>query len=86
MQCISLPLMGFIVLSNMCLQNTRKTVRATLVAMARQGVMLIPAIYILESLFGLEGLIMAQFVADIATFILAIPLMATALKEMKIGK
>ena len=86
MQCISLPLMGFIVLSNMCLQNTRKTVRATLVAMARQGVMLIPAIYILQWLFGLQGLIMAQFVADIATFILAIPLMVTALREMKIEK
>lgn len=85
-QCVSLPLMGFIVLSNMCLQNTRKTVRATIVAMARQGVMLIPAIYILEGLLGLEGLILAQFAADIATFILSIPLMTTALKEMKIQK
>ncbi len=83
-QCISMPLLGFIVLSNMCLQNTRKTVRATIVAMARQGVMLIPAIYILNYIMGLEGLIIAQFVADVATFILSIPLMLTALREMKV--
>lgn len=83
MQCFTLPLMGFIVLSNMCLQNTRKTVRATVVAMARQGVMLIPAIYVLNYFFELSGLIMAQPVADIATFILSLPMMITAIKEMK---
>ncbi len=83
MQCFTLPLMGFIVLSNMCLQNTRKTVRATVVAMARQGVMLIPAIYLLNYFFELNGLIMAQPVADIATFILSLPMMITAIKEMK---
>ena len=82
-QCISMPLMGFIVLSNMFLQNTRKTVRATIVAMARQGVMLIPAIYILNLFMGLNGLMLAQFVADIATFILSVPLTLKAISEMK---
>lgn len=82
-QCFSMPLLGFIVLSNMCLQNTRKTVRATITAMARQGIMLIPSIVILNLLGGLTGLQWSQCVADILTFILAIPLMMTALREMK---
>lgn len=82
-QCFSMPLLGFIVLSNMCLQNTRKTVRATITAMARQGIMLIPSIVILNLLGGLTGLQWSQCVADILTFVLAIPLMTTALREMK---
>lgn len=82
-QCFSMPLLGFVVLSNMCLQNTRKTVRATITAMARQGIMLIPAIFVLNSLLGLMGLQCSQCVADVLTFVLAIPLMLTALNEMK---
>lgn len=83
-QCLSMPLMGFIVLSNMCLQNTRKTLRATITAMARQGLMLIPTLCILNYFLGILGMQMAQSVADLLSFILAIPLMATALKEMKL--
>ncbi|MGN0375015.1 MAG: MATE family efflux transporter [Butyrivibrio sp.] len=83
-QCFSMPLMGFIVLSNMCLQNTRKTFRATIIAMARQGLMLIPAIYILNAFWGILGMQISQCVADILSFMLSIPLMATALKEMKL--
>ena len=83
MQCFTLPLMGFIVLCNMCLQNTRKTIRATVVAMARQGVMLIPAIYLLNYFLGLKGLIIAQSVSDIATFCICIPMIITALRSMK---
>lgn len=83
-QCLSMPLMGYIVLSNMCLQNTRKTIRATITAMARQGLMLIPAIYILNYFWGILGMQMAQCVADVFTFVLVIPLMSTALKEMKL--
>lgn len=83
-QCLSMPLMGFIVLSNMCLQNTRKTLRATITAMARQGLMLIPALFILNHFLGILGMQMAQSVADLLSFILAIPLMSTALKEMEL--
>ncbi len=83
-QCLSMPLMGFIVLSNMCLQNTRKTLRATVTAMARQGLMLIPTLFILNHFFGILGMQMSQCVADVLSFILAVPLMMTALKEMKL--
>lgn len=36
-QCFSLPLLGFIILMNMFLQNIRKVVPASILATARQG-------------------------------------------------
>lgn len=83
-QCLSMPLTGFIVLSNMCLQNTRKTLRATITSMARQGLMLIPSLFILNHFWGIFGMQISQCVSDILSFFLAIPLMITALKEMKL--
>lgn len=82
-QCVSLPLTGFVVMSNMFLQNTRKTVRATVIAMARQGIMLIPALFLLNMLYELTGIQLAQSTADILSFVLAIPLTISALREMK---
>ena len=82
-QCISMPLVGFVVMSNMFLQNTRKTVRATVIAMARQGIMFIPVLYILGALYELTGIQLAQTVADVLSFVLAIPLTLSVIKEMK---
>ena len=82
MQCITMPLMGFIVISNMCLQNMRKTVSATITAMARQGLLFIPAMFVFNALFGLFGLQLAQPIADGLTFVVCIPFMIIALKKM----
>lgn len=81
-QCMTMPFIGFVVMSNMFLQNTRKTVRATVIAMARQGVMFIPSLFILESIFGLTGIQLTQPAADILSFILAIPLSLSAIADM----
>ena len=82
-QCITLPLTGFVVMSNMFLQNTRKTVRATVVAMARQGIMFIPSLFLLSAYYGLTGIQLSQSAADILSLVLAIPLTISAIKEMK---
>ena len=81
-QCVTMPFIGFVVMSNMFLQNTRKTVRATVIAMARQGVMFIPALFVLEYLFELKGIQLTQSAADILSFILAIPLSLSAIRDM----
>lgn len=81
-QCITMPLSGFVVMCNMFLQNTRKTFRATIIAMARQGIMFIPALFVMGALMKLAGIEMAQSVADVLSFILAIPICASAMKEM----
>ncbi len=81
-QCLSFPLSGFIVMSNMYLQNIRKTVPAVIMASARHGLFFIPALYIGYATLGLTGVEMSQAVADVIAFILAIPLSLTALRRM----
>lgn len=82
-QCLSFPLTGFVVLTNMYLQNIRKTWPAVMVALSRQGIFLIPAAFIGSWLFGLGGLVSAQAASDLCAFILCIPLCRTALRGMK---
>ena len=82
MQCITFPLAAWIVMCNMMTQTIGKAVRASFLAMARQGLFFIPAVLILPRLFGLFGLEISQAVADVITFALAIPLQRKTLKEM----
>ena len=67
----------------MMLQTIRKSVRATILSSARQGLFFIPLIFVLPSLFGLQGVEMCQAVSDMCTFLLAIPLTFSVLFEMK---
>ncbi len=67
----------------MFLQNTRRTIRASLLAASRQGFMLALALYFGRKFFGLTGIIAAQPVADGLTFLLAVPFAYSALREMK---
>lgn len=70
-------------LSNMMLQTIRKSIRATVLSSARQGLFFIPLIMILPYYLGLQGVEMCQAVADMLTFVLAIPLTGSVLLEMK---
>lgn len=76
-----LPLGGFVILTNMYLQNIRRVVPAVLVAMLRQGLAFIPILYIFNWLFGLDGVLIAQPVSDIISFSVALPLCIFALNH-----
>ena len=82
-QLITYPLGAWIILSNMMLQTIRKSIRATVLSSARQGLFFIPLIMILPYYLGLQGVEMCQAVADMLTFVLAIPLTGSVLLEMK---
>ena len=82
-QLLSLPLMSLVVMSNMLLQTTGRVVGASILAMARQGLMLIPAMYLLSLLFGMSGLIWAQPVADTLSLIISLPFLWHAISFMK---
>ena len=82
-QLITFPVMSFVVMSNMMLQNIGRVFSASVLAMARQGLALIPAILILTALAQLNGLVWAQPVADVLTLLLTIPLQARVLIYMK---
>lgn len=82
-QCVALPLTGVTIMTNMALQNIGKVFRATLLAMSRQGLMFIPVVLILPALFGLDGVIYSQGVADVLAFAVALPLIISLFRELK---
>ena len=84
LQCLLIPLFSFTCISNMMLQTMGIAGRATLLAVSRQGLFFIPAVLTLEKIFGLLGVQMAQPVADVLAFALAVPLAFSVLRELKI--
>ena len=82
-QCLTFPLAAWIVMCNMMTQTIGKAVRASFMAMARQGIFFIPTVLILPRLFGLTGLQCSQPISDIITFAVSIPLQISILREMK---
>ena len=82
-ECFVYSTVSFVTISNMYLQNTRRTIRASILAGSRQGFMLALALYFGRKLFGLTGIIAAQPVADGLTFLLAVPFAYSALREDK---
>lgn len=65
------------------LQAIRKSVRATILSSARQGLFFVPLIFILTYFLGLNGVEMCQPASDFLAFLLAIPLTCGVLAEMK---
>ena len=81
-QCLSFPLVGFITLANMYLQNIRKTLPAIVMASARQGIFFLPALFAGHALWGFTGVEIAQALADAGAFLFAVPLVLHALRQM----
>lgn len=81
-QCLTLPLMGIIILCNMMLQTIGKALKASIVALARQGLFFIPVLLLLAPIFGLLGIKTAQPISDLLAFILSIPMAVSELHEM----
>lgn len=81
MQCVTLPLTGWIILNNMLFQTIGKTIPASILAAARQGIFFLPAVLILPLLFGITGIQAAQAVADGCSFVLALVLNRWLMKK-----
>ena len=81
-QAVSMPLMGWIMSSNMMMQNIGCSVRATFLALARQGLFLIPLLLILTPLLGKLGIQCGQTLADVLTFACSVPLQAAVLRNL----
>ena len=70
---LALPFLGYSSYVNMMYQSLGFVKGATFLASCRQGVFFIPLILILPYLFGLQGVLMTQAMADICTFFISIP-------------
>lgn len=72
-QCAAFPLVPLCTATNMLFQNIRMTFPATLLSCCRNGLFFLPAILLLPLWFGLQGVQMAQAVADVFTALLSLP-------------
>lgn len=83
-QCLTFWFLSWTVMSQMLLQTIGRTVPATFLAVARQGIFFIPLVLLLTALFGLTGLQITQAVADLFTLVCAVPVQLKVLKELSI--
>ncbi len=88
-QLTAFPLAAWVVLCNMMLQNIGVTGKATLLALARQGLTFIPLVFLLPwllRLLGLEALLgieLVQAVSDAAAFLIAVPVGRSEIRKME---
>jgi len=83
-QCISLPFTAGMVMVNMMTQTMGRALDASVVALSRQGIFLIPSLFILAPLLGLNGIQLSRPVSEIASLVVVIPVMIKTLKCLSI--
>lgn len=82
LQMLSFTLFGVIILSNMMMQNLGKFIPASLLSLARQGFLFIPLVFILPLFFGVTGIVSAQPLADLLTFLVTVPIQYKVIKNL----
>lgn len=80
--CLTFPLGGFLVLSNMMMQNLGLAFRASFLAMARQGIFYIPLVLILPRIFGFLGIQMCQAISDVLSMVVSVALTSGVIKML----
>lgn len=83
LQLLTLPIQAWVIMVNMLTQSIGYGFRASLVAMGRQGLFLIPSLLLLPGRFHMFGVQMAQPAADVLTFLLATVIVVKVLEELK---
>lgn len=82
-QCFAIVVTGFCTSSNMLMQSLKISGKATIMALARQGIFYIPAILLFPRVWGETGIILAQPAADILSCVLTVFFVIPTVKELK---
>jgi len=82
-QCITFPLMGWLIICNMLVQTIGYTVRASILGMSRQFLFFVPSLFVLSAAFGLAGIECSQSAADVISFVVSVIIGYEVLKKMK---
>jgi Na+-driven multidrug efflux pump len=82
-QCVTFPLSAWIIINNMLVQTIGKSREASILSLARQGLFFLPLILTLPVFLGLTGIQLSQPLADVATFIMALPMGIRVVNELK---
>lgn len=83
LQCITFPLLSWVVLNNMLHQTIGKAKEASILALARQGLFFLPLLLLLPPILGLLGIQLSQPLADVFTFIISVPMGIRTTRELK---
>lgn len=91
-QLVAFPLSAWVVLCNMMLQNIGITGKATVLALARQGLAFIPLVLLLPGLMrllGLDALLgieLVQALSDVVAFLIAIPIGRSEIRKLRLAQ
>jgi Na+-driven multidrug efflux pump len=77
--------MGWVLLNNMMMQTIGKAVKASILALTRQGIFLVAFLFMLTPPLGVLGIQLSQPASDLASFLLSIPLSLSVLRELHSG-
>ena len=80
---VSGPILGILFLCINRMQAVERPFPATLVSICRQGFIFIPLLYVLDKIFGLNGINFTQAAADYISIILSMILLKLSLKNIK---
>lgn len=83
MQSVVMPFLSLGVVCNMTFQAVGKSFVATFLAACRQGVFFLPLIWFLPKIWGSVGMMAAQPIADVATFVVCVPFIRKFIRELK---
>lgn len=79
----SLPVYGAQMVGAVTVQAMGKGKASLLLSIARQGLFYIPILFVLNSSFGLNGLVFAQPLADLLALILTIAVLIGIMKSVE---
>ena len=80
---VSGPILGILFLCINSMQAVERPFTATFVSIYRQGFIFIPLLYVLDKIFGLNGINFTQAAADYISIILSMILLKLSLKNIK---
>lgn len=69
---VSGPFIGILFVNMNCMQSVGHALPATILSVLRQGLLLIPLLYLLQTLFDMQGVIFGQSVTDYIAIVLSI--------------
>ena len=81
---ISTPVLGFMFCFMSAMQGTGRAMASFIVSICRQGLAFIPCIFILNAIFGFNGLISSEVIADYITIIVSTLMFIRVYKQEKI--
>lgn len=82
-QCLSMLFMPFYTITSMTFQVIGRSGPATILSTARQGIFFLPLLLVLPQVLGLQGVQIAQPIADFASFALSLYFMIPLIKELR---